>query len=127
MLTCAVRSNGIKEHPPTKTAIHLLMSCLLSGFSQTGAHGLRAGHLSPFSEALRMIEMARSPGLKTKLGCMISSPVAITAAAHLSPLVDHADLDGNLHIDNDPYSGVIVEAGKLILPGSAGLGLKPRG
>jgi hypothetical protein len=84
MLICAVRSNGIKEHPPTKTAIHLLMSCLLSGFSQTGAHGLRAGHLSPFSEALRMIEMARSPGLKTKLGCMISSSVAITAAAHLS-------------------------------------------
>jgi hypothetical protein len=43
------------------------------------------------------------------------------------PLVDYADLDGNLHVDNDPYSGVIVEAGKLILPGSAGLGLKPRG
>ena len=78
-------------------------------------------------EALRMIEMARALGLKTMLGCMISSSVAITAAAHLSPLVDYADLDGNLLIDNDPYSGVIVQAGKLILPGGAGLGLKPRG
>ena len=58
---------------------------------------------------------------------MISSSVAITAAAHLSPLVDYADLDGNLHVGNDPYSGVIVEAGKLILPDSAGLGLMPRG
>jgi L-Ala-D/L-Glu epimerase len=78
-------------------------------------------------EGLRMIEMARALGLKTMLGCMISSSVAITAAAHLSPLVDYADLDGNLLIGNDPYSGVIVEAGKLILPGGAGLGLKPRG
>ena len=76
---------------------------------------------------LRMIEMARSLGLKTMLGCMISSSVAITAAAHLSPLVDYADLDGNLLIDNDPYSGVMVEAGKLILPGGDGLGLRPRG
>ena len=78
-------------------------------------------------EGLRMIETARSLGLKTMLGCMISSSVTITAAAQLSPLVDYADLDGNLLIDNDPYSGVIVEAGRLILPGGAGLGLKPRG
>lgn len=77
-------------------------------------------------EGLRMIEMARALGLKTMLGCMISSSVAITAAAHLSPLVDYADLDGNLLIGNDPYSGVLVEAGKLILPGAPGLGLKPR-
>jgi L-alanine-DL-glutamate epimerase-like enolase superfamily enzyme len=74
-----------------------------------------------------MIETARALGLKTMLGCMISSSVAITAAAHLSPLVDYADLDGNLLIGNDPYSGVIVQAGKLILPGGPGLGLKPRG
>ncbi|MCC6539806.1 MAG: dipeptide epimerase [Bryobacterales bacterium] len=77
-------------------------------------------------EALRMIEMAKSLGLKTMLGCMVSSSVAITAAAHLSPLVDYADLDGNLLISNDPYVGVTVEAGKLILPSGAGLGLKPR-
>lgn len=75
---------------------------------------------------LRMIEIARSLGLKTMLGCMISSSVAITAAAHLSPLVDYADLDGNLLISNDPYDGVSVEAGKLILPSGPGLGLKPR-
>ena len=40
------------------------------------------------------------------LGCMISSSVSITAAAHLSPLVDYADLDGNLLISNDPFRGV---------------------
>jgi L-alanine-DL-glutamate epimerase-like enolase superfamily enzyme len=76
-------------------------------------------------EALRMIQVARSLGMKTMLGCMVSSSVAITAAAHLSPLVDYADLDGNLLIANDPYSGVQVKEGKLVLPDRPGLGLLP--
>jgi L-alanine-DL-glutamate epimerase-like enolase superfamily enzyme len=76
-------------------------------------------------EAWRMITMARALGLKTMLGCMVSSSVAITAAAHLSPLVDYADLDGNLLIANDPYRGVVVREGKLVLPDRPGLGLLP--
>ena len=75
-------------------------------------------------EAFRMIEIAKSLGLKTMLGCMIESSIGVTAAAHLSPLVDYADLDGNLLIANDPYSGVKVVNGKLILPDRPGLGLK---
>src|SRR5208337_1041012 len=65
--------------------------------------------------AMRMIELARALGLKVMIGCMISSSVAVTAAAHLSPLVDFADLDGNILIANDPYRGVTVQKGKLIL------------
>jgi L-alanine-DL-glutamate epimerase-like enolase superfamily enzyme len=76
-------------------------------------------------EAYRMIQIARALGLKTMLGCMISSSVSVTAAAHLSPLVDYADLDGNLLIANDPYRGVEVRKGKLILPDRPGLGLRP--
>jgi L-alanine-DL-glutamate epimerase-like enolase superfamily enzyme len=76
-------------------------------------------------EAWRMIAVAKSLGMKTMLGCMVSSSVTVTAAAHLSPLVDYADLDGNLLIANDPFSGVLVEKGKLILPERAGLGLRP--
>ena len=76
-------------------------------------------------EAYRMIQIAKSLRMKTMLGCMISSSVSVTAAAHLSPLVDYADLDGNLLIANDPYSGVTVREGKLILPDRPGLGLKP--
>ncbi len=76
-------------------------------------------------EAYRMIEIAKSFGMKTMLGCMVSSSCTVTAAAHLSPLVDYADLDGNLLIANDPYSGVIVRNGKLILPDRPGLGLLP--
>jgi L-alanine-DL-glutamate epimerase-like enolase superfamily enzyme len=78
-------------------------------------------------EAYRMIQVARSLGLKTMLGCMISSSVSVTAAAHLSPLVDYADLDGNLLIANDPFTGVLVEKGKLILPDRPGLGLQAAG
>jgi L-Ala-D/L-Glu epimerase len=76
-------------------------------------------------EAFRMIQIAKSLGMKTMLGCMISSSVSITAAAHLSPMVDWADLDGNLLIANDPYSGVEVREGKLVLPDRPGLGLVP--
>lgn len=76
-------------------------------------------------EAKRAIEVAKSLGMKTILGCMVSSSVSITAAAHLSPLVDYADLDGNLLISDDPYVGVLVRLGKLILPEGAGLELNP--
>ncbi len=78
-------------------------------------------------EAHRTIEVAKSLGLKTMLGCMISSSVSVTAAAHLSPLVDYADLDGNLLIANDPFTGLHVEKGKLILPDRPGLGLQAAG
>ena len=76
-------------------------------------------------EALRWIEMARAMKMKVMIGCMVSSACTITAAAHLSPLVDHVDLDGNLLVANDPWRGVRVEHGKLILPTSPGLGLSP--
>jgi L-alanine-DL-glutamate epimerase-like enolase superfamily enzyme len=76
-------------------------------------------------EALRTIAVARAFGMKVMLGCMVSSSVTVTAAAHLSPLVDYADLDGNLLIANDPFIGVKVAKGKLILPDGPGLGLRP--
>jgi L-alanine-DL-glutamate epimerase-like enolase superfamily enzyme len=75
--------------------------------------------------AMRMIQVAKAYKMKTMLGCMISSSVSITAAAHLSPLVDYTDLDGNLLIANDPFRGVTVHNGKLILPNRPGLGLTP--
>jgi len=77
-------------------------------------------------EALRMIHVARALGLKIMLGCMIESSVAIAAAAHISPLVDYADLDGNLLISNDPFTGVGVKNGKWILNDQPGLGVRER-
>jgi L-alanine-DL-glutamate epimerase-like enolase superfamily enzyme len=65
-------------------------------------------------------------GMKILIGCMIESSVAISAAAHLSPLADYADLDGNLLITNDPFTGVGVRHGKLLLNERPGLGVRRR-
>ena len=75
-------------------------------------------------EAHRIIHVARTHGLQVMIGCMIESSLGITAAAHLTPLVDYADLDGNLLIANDPYTGVTLDKGKLILPKRPGIGVK---
>jgi L-alanine-DL-glutamate epimerase-like enolase superfamily enzyme len=77
-------------------------------------------------EAMGMIHTARALDMKVMLGCMVESSVAVTAAAHLSPLVDYADLDGNLLVTNDPFEGVKVSEGKLILSDEPGLGVRPR-
>lgn len=75
-------------------------------------------------EGLKMIHTARACGLKIMLGCMIESSVLISAAAQLSPLVDYADLDGNLLVSDDPFSGVAIDKNaKLILSNRPGLGV----
>jgi L-alanine-DL-glutamate epimerase-like enolase superfamily enzyme len=73
-------------------------------------------------EALRMIRAARERRMMVMLGCMIESSIGITAAAQISPLVDYADLDGNILVGNDPASGVTTLNGKLVLPEGPGLG-----
>ncbi len=84
---------------------------------------MKAGGLR---EALRMIAVARAHGLQVMLGCMIETSAGITASAHLAPLVDWADLDGNQTVTNDPFTGVRVENGRLVLPDDPGLGVRPR-
>ena len=75
-------------------------------------------------EGKRMINLARFYDMKIMLGCMVETSVGITAAAQLAGEVDKVDLDGNLLINNDPYLGVKVEEGRLVLPNGNGLGLK---
>ncbi len=82
----------------------------------------KCGGLRP---ARQIIALARALGLKILLGCMVESSVAVTAAAHLAPLVDYADLDGNILIANDPYRGVTNTHGQLTLPSGPGLGVTP--
>ncbi|MFQ6614298.1 MAG: dipeptide epimerase [Fidelibacterota bacterium] len=78
------------------------------------------------TEARSMIAQARARDLKIMVGCMIESSVGITAMAALSPQIDFADLDGNVLINNDPYSGVRIDQGRLILPEGNGLGVSLR-
>lgn len=77
-------------------------------------------------EARKMITVARSLGLKVMLGCMTETSCAVSAAAQLSPLVDWADLDGNLLIVNDPFQGITIENGRIRLPDSPGIGITLR-
>lgn len=77
-------------------------------------------------EALRMISTARAHGLKIMVGCNIESSVSVTAAAHLTPLVDYIDLDGHLLVTNDSYRGATVDKGRLTVPSGNGLGVEKR-
>lgn len=77
-------------------------------------------------EALRMIHTARAMKFKIMIGCMIESSVLATAAAHITPLCDYADLDGPLLITDDPYSGVRYDGARLRLPSDPGLGVAQR-
>jgi L-alanine-DL-glutamate epimerase-like enolase superfamily enzyme len=73
--------------------------------------------------AYKMIAMARALDMKVMIGCMTETSCAVTAAAQLSPLVDWADLDGNLLISNDIFEGIVIKDGKIILQDRPGIGI----
>jgi L-alanine-DL-glutamate epimerase-like enolase superfamily enzyme len=74
-------------------------------------------------EAHKMIDIARGLDMKVMVGCMTETSCAVSAAAQLSPLVDWADLDGNLLINNDLYKGMQVRNGKIMLNDQPGIGI----
>lgn len=74
-------------------------------------------------EAWKMLNYARAEGMKVMIGCMTETSCACSAAAQLSPAVDFADLDGNLLIANDRFTGMTVENGRITLADRPGLGL----
>jgi L-alanine-DL-glutamate epimerase-like enolase superfamily enzyme len=76
--------------------------------------------------ALAMIHTARALGFKIMLGCMVESQILTTAAAHLSPLVDWADLDGPFLTADDPFDGIRYDSGKIMLPNGPGLGVQAK-
>ena len=57
------------------------------------------------TEALRIISTAKAHGLKTMIGCMSESSVSIAAAASLTGVIDHIDLDSHYNLEPDPSSG----------------------
>jgi len=75
-------------------------------------------------EAMRMIAVARAHGMLVMAGCMIESSLGITAAAHLAPLLDYADLDGAALLADDPFRGATIAGGRIALPAGPGLGVE---
>lgn len=96
---------------------------LAAAFDGINIKVMKSGGLQ---EALRMIWMAKTLGLKVMLGCMVETSLGISAAAALSPLVDYADLDGHLLIKNDPYRGIAIDGGKIVLNDMFGVGVVER-
>lgn len=74
--------------------------------------------------AMKMINIARAFDMKVMIGCMTETSCAVTAAAQLSPLVDWCDLDGNLLISNDPFTGLKIVNGKVTIPDLPGIGVE---
>lgn len=85
----------------------------------------KCGGLTPAKE---MLQQAREWGMKTMVGCMIESSIGISAAAHLLPLLDYADLDGAVLLSHDPAAGVQLENGRITmsrLPGTGAQLIEP--
>ena len=78
-------------------------------------------------EAHKMIVLARALDMKVMLGCMTETSCGISAASHLSPMVDWADLDGALLISNDVYDGTQVVDGRVTLRNRPGIGVRKLG
>lgn len=78
------------------------------------------------SEAMRIVHTARACGLQVMFGCYSDSSLAITAAAHLSPLADHLDLDSHLNLLDDPFVGATLRDGRIVPNDLPGLGVRRR-
>lgn len=77
-------------------------------------------------EAYKMAVQARAQGMKVMLGCMTETSCAVSAAAQLAPMVDWADLDGNLLIANDIFDGIKIINGQVTVPADRpGIGVIP--
>jgi L-alanine-DL-glutamate epimerase-like enolase superfamily enzyme len=96
------------------------------------AHGVYSGiniklmKSTGMREAQKMLQLARALGMKVMLGCMTETSCGISAASHLSPMVDWADLDGALLISNDVFDGTTIVDGKVTLTDRPGIGAVKR-
>ncbi|MBD2388563.1 dipeptide epimerase [Cylindrospermum sp. FACHB-282] len=76
------------------------------------------------SEAMRMVHTARAYGLQVMFGCYSDSSLANTAAAQLAPLADYLDLDSHLNLIDDPFTGALMEQGRVLPNNLPGLGVQ---
>jgi L-Ala-D/L-Glu epimerase len=89
------------------------------------AHGIniKLAKSGGIREAIRMAHAARALDLGVMLGCMVESSLGIAAAAQMSSLCDHVDLDGNLLLADDPWTGVDFVDGVQLPSEQPGLGV----
>ncbi|MEW5990676.1 MAG: dipeptide epimerase [Chloroflexota bacterium] len=77
--------------------------------------------------AARMLARARELGFRTFLGCMEETSVGIAASAALASLAEWIDLDGNLLLADDPFTGLELGSDHAwVLSERPGLGVSRR-
>ena len=76
------------------------------------------------TEALRILNVARSHGLKTMIGCMSESSVSISAGASITGIIDFVDLDSHYNLDPDPSEGSKMVNGITMTSSRLGHGAK---
>ena len=116
----------LTEHSPLPTIADESLQRLPDVMKAKGVYSginIKLMKCTGMREAHQMLTLAGSLGMKVMIGCMTETSCAVSAAAQLSPKCEWADLDGNLLISNDPYSGVQVVDGKVILIDQPGIGI----
>ena len=77
--------------------------------------------------AARMLARARELGFRSFLGCMEETSVGIAASAAAASLAEWVDLDGNLLLADDPFTGLELDAAcRWVLGDEPGLGVHRR-
>jgi L-Ala-D/L-Glu epimerase len=72
-----------------------------------------------YLNAVRLLTQAKSNGMKTMIGCMVETTLAISSGLHLCSLAGYADLDSFLVVKNEPFGLVTEEKGMLNVKPSA--------
>ena len=76
------------------------------------------------TEALKILNVAKSHGLKTMIGCMSESSVSISAGASISGIIDYVDLDSHYNLNPDPSEGTSMIDGVTMINSLPGHGAK---
>ena len=106
-----IGDEGVQRLPDVRKALGVYTGINIKLMKSTGMR-----------EAQKMLQLARGLGMKVMLGCMTETSCGISAASHLSPMVDWADLDGALLISNDLFDGTKIIDGRVTIPARPGIG-----
>jgi L-alanine-DL-glutamate epimerase-like enolase superfamily enzyme len=121
-----VRRHGALPVVADESCVTAADAARLAAAGAVDGVNLKLSKCGGLREALRIVAVARAHGLLVMCGCMIETSLGITAAAHLAPLLDAADLDGAALLAHDPYVGATIAGGVVALPDAPGLGVTVR-
>jgi L-Ala-D/L-Glu epimerase len=99
----------------------------LIGLSACDYFNVKLGKSSGITNAVKIIKLAESAGMKIQIGGFLESRLGFTASAHLaflSDCVEFTDLDSPMMMEEDPVTGGITFGthGEVTVPDGPGLG-----